>query len=239
MNWNIIKLQEVDSTNIYINKVEGTDVVVVADFQSSGKGQGTNVWESESGKNLLFSLKMSPKRVPANKQYLLSMAGALAIKAALDTYASGFLLKWPNDIYWHDKKISGTLILTSICGKFIQNCIFGVGVNVNQKVFTSDAPNPVSLLHIIGNETDKDELLSRILQKFEYYYTLLEAGGQKQIIALYNESLYRRTGFYEYEDNNGRFMAEIVAVLPNGHLVLRDKLGGERKYELKEIKFII
>ncbi len=239
MNWNIIKLQEVDSTNIYINKVEGTDVVVVADFQSSGKGQGTNVWESESGKNLLFSLKISPKRIPANKQYLLSMAGALAIKAALDTYASGFLLKWPNDIYWHDKKISGTLILTSISGKFIQNCIFGVGVNVNQKVFTSDAPNPVSLLHIIGNETDKDELLSRILQKFEYYYTLLEAGGQKQIITLYNESLYRRTGFYEYEDNNGRFMAEIVEVLPNGHLVLRDKLGGERKYELKEIKFII
>ncbi len=240
MNWTRIKLQEIDSTNTYIyNKVEETNVVVTAEHQTAGRGQGENKWESEASQNLLFSIKVSPKAVPANRQFILSMAGALALKSALDGFADGFSLKWPNDIYWNNLKISGTLIETSITGKHIKDCIFGVGVNVNQRQFHSDAPNPVSLFQIIGQETDREELLASILKQFEYYYNFITDGRWDEIATLYNSSLYRRQGFYLFEDKNGKFEAEITEVSSTGHLILHDKNGIRRAYELKEVRFII
>lgn len=239
MIWKKIALEEVDSTNIYINKVEETNVVVTADYQTAGHGQGTNTWESEKGKNLLFSLKISPKEILVKRQFLLSMVGALAIKGALDKYTDGITLKWPNDIYWNDKKISGTLIQTTISGKNMQDCIFGVGLNLNQREFTSDAPNPVSLYQIIGREIPRHTMLDEILFQFDHYYDQLIHDGETAIIKAYHEALYRKDGFYEYEDAKGKFEAEIVEVKRNGHIVLRDKEGILRQYELKELKWVL
>lgn len=239
MNWKRIALVETDSTNIYINKVEETDVVVTTEFQTAGRGQGTNSWESEPGKNLLFSLKVSPTWMRPQRQFQLSMVGALAVKDALSNLTEGISLKWPNDIYWHDKKISGTLIHTTIAGRHLQNMIFGVGVNVNQEVFVSDAPNPVSLKQILGADIDREELLASILEHFEHYYDMLREGGEQELVQLYHASLYRRVGFFEYEDCDGRFEAETICVNPQGHLVLRDTDGRDREYEFKEVKFII
>ena len=107
-------MQEADSTNTFLKGMKNCDddtiVVAVADYQTAGRGQGTHTWESEPGKNLLFSMLMTPTWVPVRQQFLLSEAGALAVKEALDTYTDGITLKWPNDVYWNDKKISGTLI---------------------------------------------------------------------------------------------------------------------------------
>lgn len=118
MEEKIIRLKEIDSTNRFLRELkdeqEDEMVVAVADFQTAGKGQGSHTWESEAGKNLLFSIKVHPRWVPVRQQFLLSMAGAIAIKEALETYVDGITLKWPNDVYWNDKKISGTLIETSI-----------------------------------------------------------------------------------------------------------------------------
>lgn len=239
MNWKIIELEEVDSTNIYINKVEGTNVVVTAEFQTAGRGQGTNSWECERGKNLAFSLKVSPTWMLPRFQYYLSMVGALALKDALASLTEGITLKWPNDIYWNDKKISGTLILTSISGRHLQDMIFGVGVNVNQEKFLSDAPNPVSLKQILGHTVDRKTLLQSILERFNHYYEILHEGRYTEIALLYHESLYRKNGFFEYEDKGGRFEAEIIGVSENGHLQLRDRQGLERSYEFKEVKFRI
>ena len=114
MKRTIIRLQETDSTNRYLRDMQDkslTDItVVVADYQTAGRGQGTNRWESEAGKNLLFSLRIHPTMLPVSEQFLLSMAGGLALHETLQTYADGFTLKWPNDIYWYDYKVSGTLI---------------------------------------------------------------------------------------------------------------------------------
>mgnify|MGYP004449352367 CR=1 FL=1 len=239
MNWKKITIDETESTNTYISKVEGTNVVVSTDYQTAGRGQGDNHWDSERGKNLLFSLKISPTTIPVKRQFLLSMVGALAVKGALDKYTDGITLKWPNDIYWNDKKISGTLIQTTISGKNLQDCIFGVGLNLNQKEFADGGPNPVSLYQIIGREIPRHTMLDEILLQFESYYNELINDGETGIIKSYHDALYRKEGFYDYQDAKGTFKAEIVQVKRNGHIVLRDTEGILRQYELKDIKFVI
>lgn len=241
MEEKIIRLKEIDSTNRFLRELkdeqEDEMVVAVADFQTAGKGQGSHTWESEAGKNLLFSIKVNPRWVPVRQQFLLSMAGAIAIKEALETYVDGIMLKWPNDVYWNDKKISGTLIETSIDSKGIKTCIFGIGINVNQEAFHSDAPNPVSLRQILGHEVDKDELLQKVIEGFRRYYELLRCADYMDVSGIYHLSLYRRKGFHRYEDADGDFEGAFVEVEDDGHLILHDKQGVIRSYSFGEVKF--
>lgn len=241
MEEKIIRLKEIDSTNRFLRELkdeqEDEMVVAVADFQTAGKGQGSHTWESEAGKNLLFSIKVHPRWVPVRQQFLLSMAGAIAIKEALETYVDGITLKWPNDVYWNDKKISGTLIETSIDSKGIKTCIFGIGINVNQEAFHSDAPNPVSLRQILGHEVDKDELLQKVIGGFRRYYELLRRADYMDVSGIYHLSLYRRKGFHRYEAADGDFEGAFVEVEDDGHLILHDKQGVIRSYSFGEVKF--
>lgn len=241
MEEKIIRLKEIDSTNRFLRELkdeqEDEMVVAVADFQTAGKGQGSHTWESEAGRNLLFSIKVHPRWVPVRQQFLLSMAGAIAIKEALETYVDGIMLKWPNDVYWNDKKISGTLIETSIDSKGIKTCIFGIGINVNQEAFHSDAPNPVSLRQILGHEVDKDELLQKVIEGFRRYYELLRRADYMDVSGIYHLSLYRRKGFHCYEDADGDFEGAFVEVEDDGHLILHDKQGVIRSYSFGEVKF--
>ncbi len=231
-----------DSTNRFLVQLGSYDeevlTVAVADYQTAGKGQGTHTWESEAGKNLLFSLLVCPRWVPVRQQFLLSEAGALAIKEALDSYAEGFSLKWPNDVYWNDQKISGTLIETSVDSRGIKRCVFGVGVNINQMQFLSDAPNPVSLAQIVGHEVDKEEVLQKIIDAFLRYYELLRRADYQDVSGIYHLSLYRRKGYHWYEDADGKFEGAFVEVEDDGHLVLHDKKGVIRSYTFGEIKFV-
>lgn len=242
MKKKIIRLKETDSTNRYLRDLpENGDeeiVIAVADYQSAGKGQGSHTWESEDGKNLLFSIKVHPRWVPVRQQFLLSMAEALALKDALDSYVDGITLKWPNDVYWKDKKISGTLIETYIDSKGIKTCIFGTGININQNKFYSDAPNPVSLCQILGHEVDREEVLQRIIAAFEQYYELLRRADYMDVSGIYHMALYRRKGFHRYEDADGEFEGAFVEVEDDGHLILHDKQGVIRSYAFGEIKFL-
>lgn len=240
---NIIRLEETDSTNNYLRSYQPADAekitVVTAEFQTAGRGQGSNTWESQKGKNLTFSILVHPVMVPLQRQFLLSMTGGIALKMALAKYTDGITLKWPNDVYWNDRKLSGTLIETTLSGGHITNCIFGIGLNVNQSVFTSSAPNPVSLAQILGHEVDREELLQEIIKAFKYSYSLIENGNYTDIAALYHNTLYRSRGFHAYRDRNGEFEAAIVEVEDNGHLILRDHEGIIKEYAFKEVEFII
>ena len=239
----IVRLEETDSTNTYLrqhaSQMEAWMTVVTAEYQTAGRGQGVHTWESNRSENLLFSVLTHPVMVPVRSQFLLSEAGALALKEVLDGYTDGITLKWPNDIYWNDRKLSGTLIETSIGGGRIKNCVFGIGLNVNQKTFESDAPNPVSLAQILGHDIDREQLFKQIVAAFEKYYRMLENGQYDAISALYHEALYRRQGFYMYEDGDGRFEGAIVEVGDEGLLVLRDRDGRFREYEFREVKFVL
>lgn len=242
MKTKIIRLEEIDSTNRYLKnyREEGDEemIVAVADYQAAGKGQGTHTWESEKGKNLLFSIKVYPHWIPVRRQFVLSMAGALAVKDALDSYVENITLKWPNDVYWTDQKISGTLIENTIDSKGIKSCVFGIGLNVNQLVFHSDAPNPVSLAQILGHEVDRDEVLKKILDGFEKYYELLRRADYMDVSGIYHLSLYRRKGFHPYRDADGEFEGALVEVEDDGHLILHDRQGRIRSYAFGEISIV-
>lgn len=238
MNWKIVHIDETDSTNIWLQKRLAADersdanLVIWAEYQTAGRGCGTNQWESERGENLTFSMLIHPKELPATQQFHLSMAISLAICDALGQYIGDVSIKWPNDIYWRNGKIGGILIENTLKGSIIMDSIIGVGLNVNQRVFKSDAPNPVSMWQICEHETDREALLKEILEAFE---RILDSKIREQ----YLSKLYRRKGYHPYADKEGAFMAEIVTVEDDGHLVLHDDNGKERRYAFKEVQFII
>jgi len=228
-----IHLEETTSTNIYIKEVAlaADEMVVVSTlWQTAGRGQGVNRWESERGKNLLFSLMARPSFVAVQQQFALSMAGALAIKDVLDRFTPDIRIKWPNDIYWRDRKISGTLIETSLAHGEISRFVYGIGLNVNQVQFVSDAPNPVSLAQITGKQVALMPLLNSIVETFLAQWNLLKAGQTHLIATRYNAALYRATGFHRYSDKQGEFDAELVGVETNGLITLRDRQGQLRTY---------
>ena len=228
-----VHLEETTSTNTYIKglALEADEMVVVSTlWQTAGRGQGVNRWESERGKNLLFSLMARPSFVAVQQQFALSMAGALAIKAILDRFTPDIRIKWPNDIYWRDRKISGTLIETSLAHGEISRFVYGIGLNVNQVRFVSDAPNPVSLAQITGKQVALMPLLNSIVEAFLAQWNLLKTGQTHIIAARYNASLYRATGFHRYSDKQGAFDAELVGVETNGIITLRDRQGQLRTY---------
>ncbi|OJV39227.1 MAG: biotin--[acetyl-CoA-carboxylase] ligase [Bacteroidia bacterium 43-41] len=240
----IIRLEETESTNSYLRDLlksqhleEGS--VVVADFQTAGRGQVGNSWYSDKGDNLLFSLLIYPTGIPANEQFIISRMVSLAIKNTLDQFADDIRIKWPNDIYWKERKIAGILIENSLQGKIIENSIIGIGLNLNQQIFPVELPNPVSLRQITATEQDKNYILDLLLKEFFLLYRSLQQGEKQVIEDEYMLDLYRANGYYWYEDANGRFQAEIDNVLPSGHLVLRTlDTNEERIYAFKEVQFI-
>ena len=214
-------------------------VVVDTDYQTAGRGQGGNHWESERGKNLLFSVLCHPTMVPVRSQFLVSEAHALALYDALSKLSDGFSIKWPNDIYWHDSKICGTLIETTLSAGHIRDCVVGTGINVNQQKFVSDAPNPVSLYQILGHEVDRKALLHDVVSRFDNYLQCLDRGDYAQVIDRYMSFLYRQHGFHDYRDKDGIFSAAIIEVEDDGHLVLRDHNDVIRSYTFKEVEFVL
>ena len=238
----ILRVAETTSTNSLLRELvikeslaEGS--AVVADFQTAGRGQIGNVWESEAGKNLMFSLVLYPTCIPANRQFLISQIAALSVKEALDLYADHITVKWPNDIYWKDKKICGMLIENDLSGHNLYCSIIGIGINLNQAVFRGDAPNPVSLFQIIGKEVDREEVLDRFLSLFYRYYLSLLQEKYEDIRTRYQFALYRREGYHAYRDEAGEFEACIHAIESTGHLLLALRDGSIRRYAFKEVSY--
>lgn len=240
----IIRLKETDSTNNHLRELLSREklpefTVITTEFQSSGKGQRGNSWESEEGKNLLFSVLLKPHFVPARSQFLISQVSSLAVKESLDQFADGFSIKWPNDIYWNEKKISGMLIENDLAGMMLSESIPGIGVNINQDAFISNAPNPVSLKNITGATHDCGDVLAGMLHLLSYYYELLQRGETEAISKRYHDSLFRREGFHLYADKNGQFSARIVRIEPDGRLILCTEAGEERGYLFKEVHCVL
>ena len=201
---------------------------IYAGYQTAGRGQTGNSWESEEGKNLLCSVLLPPNK----NLYFLNIAVGVAL---LHVIGEDFTIKWPNDIYFGDKKAAGILIENAIIGNEIKYSIAGIGLNVNQTTFVSDAPNPISLKQIRGREYDIECLMNQLL---EAIHTVLNQPEQ-DVWAYYKSHLYRREGFWAYEDKNGIFEAAIQDVLPTGEIVLRDTNGQIRQYEFKQIRYIL
>ena len=233
-------LRETRSTNLVLKEMlreynlpEG--FVLRTDFQSAGKGQPGNSWESEKGKNLLFSVLLYPQHIAIDQQFILSQLVSVAILRTLNSFCAGFSIKWPNDIYFGDKKIGGILIENSLQGSKLNTSIVGVGLNINQKTFRSDAPNPVSLRQITAKNQRRKNILQDVLNNIYELYSKMDVDTIRNE---YFENLYRRVGFYTYRDNKGLFEAELAGIESDGCLKLKTRTGEIRAYYFKEVAFV-
>ncbi len=250
MDFKIIHLDETDSTNRWLmsqctasqaadrsvsDVINEQPVCVVADYQTAGRGCGSNAWESERGSNLTFSVLLHPVGILADRQFVISEIVSVALCRVLDTYLhdNEVEIKWPNDIYYGDRKLCGILIENRLRSRIIKDSVIGIGINVNQEVFRSDAPNPVSLRQILGKTVNCDKLLQAFLHQ------LILTMSSETVSNDYRSRLYRRIGMHSYQDSKGVFSAELSDVLDDGRLVLIDEDGVARIYSFKEVSYII
>ena len=239
----IIKVETTKSTNAYLKELANKQVVtegtaVAASNQTEGKGQRGNSWESEAGKNITCSLLLYPSFLLTRQIFLLSEAVSLGVKETLNTYTEEITVKWPNDIYYNEQKIAGILIENELTGNEYNMSVVGIGLNINQEHFFSDAPNPVSLKQITGKDYDTETILKEMVKNIMNLYEKLKAGDAENIIQMYHEALYRKTGFHRYEDNDGIFNALINRVSDDGLLHLITDNNEERSYAFKEVRFL-
>lgn len=248
----MIELDEVTSTNDFLRSYrpvkERRITLVTAEYQSAGRGSGQNHWESERSKNLLFSLLLHPRYIAAEHLFVLSEVLALAIREGLKDFVQGemgqseinaqFKIKWPNDIYFGDNKICGMLIENDLKGQQLENCVMGIGINVNQTTFLSDAKNPISLAQIIGHEVERRFVLERVMENFTRYYDWAEQGHSTDIHELYLNNLYRKDEKHLFCDEMGDFYGTIIDVEPTGHLIISDAFcNDKRRYAFKEVEY--
>ena len=184
--YSIIHVEEISSTNEYFKSQANFDgvgegAIIYADYQTKGRGQKGNVWESEKGKNLLFSMVLCPHILKINEQFIISQIVSLAIQEFLNTETGSVKIKWPNDIYWRDQKICGILIENILKEATIERSIIGVGLNVNQTEFSGWIPNPVSLKMINGRNYDIKSVAEKIQTRILTYYHQLKKGNIEEI----------------------------------------------------------
>ena len=151
-----------------------------------------------------------------------------------------FTVKWPNDIYYGDSKVAGILIENDLQGSRVQRSTIGIGINVNQRRFLSDAPNPRSLADIVGHDVERRLVLEQFMERFTHLFGQIEDGRPEALDALhenYKNHLYRFGEEHTYSDKDGTFRATLTDVEPSGHLILRDHSGTLRRYAFKEVKW--
>ena len=240
----IIFLNEVESTNNYANQLilsnaAEEDTVVLTHYQKKGRGQLGNHWESEAGKNLLASIILYPELLKAGKQFYLSKIVSLSIVEYLKREVADVSVKWPNDIYIGTKKIAGILIENSIKGNYLFTSILGIGLNLNQKMFLSDAPNPVSLTQLTGKEYEIEKVVSDIFRLIQAWYQKIQRGNFAEIDSAYLSILFRNGEWSQYSKNGISFEAKIIGIGEFGQLQLENREGVISEYVFKEIEFIL
>jgi len=241
---NIIKLSATESTNGYLKELTvkaslKNYTVVVAEYQSKGRGQMGTVWLSDNGKNLTFSFLVKFYNFNIVHQFYLSMAVSLGVLKALKSVSNSmFFIKWPNDILAEKDKIAGILIENIIGGNLIKQSVIGIGLNVNQEYFHESIKNVTSLKSLMNSDLDKDKLMLDIISSIKFYVELLEKGDFIRLKDAYMGSLFKfniPTMFIDYKSNV--FLGKIIDISEEGKLVVELENETTRKFSLKEIKF--
>ena len=223
-------------------------------FQTAGRGQAGNGWESEEGKNLLCSVLIDHGHwSSAISPFYLNVAVSVAVHRLLSqeltTKSKQLTIKWPNDIYWQDKKVAGILIENAIIGNELKYSIAGIGLNVNQTEWLSSAPNPVSLKQITGKDYNIDEQMETLAHAIKEVLSEPE----EEVWNDYKAHLYRKDGFWPFVEREvsiaptmnadrkteGVFLAKIENVRADGEIVLQDQQGNVRKYHFKQVRYVL
>lgn len=243
-----IELQSVDSTNNYARQLihaglaqNGT--VVFTHEQVKGKGQRGKTWASEKGHNIALSVILKSLPLPLLQQFQLNATVSVAVRQFFAKYSGDDTkIKWPNDLYWQDRKAGGILI-ESIVGKDIAGvsswnwAIIGIGININQTSFPSHLPNPVSLKQITGKNFEALLLAKELSGYIEKKVGLLIKNGFDRIYDEYLLDIYKRNEKVRLKKNNRVFEAVIKKVSTTGKLVVQHSI--EEEFNFGEIEWVI
>ena len=240
----LLEYDILDSTNTFSqelvsksNPTEGT--VVLTHFQSAGKGQYGRVWESKARENLTLSIILLPKFLQIKDQFYLNVISSLAIADVLEYYVKDNVkIKWPNDVYVGANKICGILIQNNIQGQYILNSVVGIGVNINQKHFDPNIPNPTSLINEVGEIQDLTTFRNLLFGVFEKYYLELKSDNQKSLLSEYKERLYRKGLFSKFKIDDRTIEGVIHSINEAVQLVIKidNELESFSKTEIQYLK---
>ena len=238
----IIRLDKVDSTNTFLSEnLNNSDffegIIVVANQQLKGRGQGQNIWLSKDGENLLFSILLKPK-CDLNYQYHLNQLIANSICQTLKLYGLDSQIKWPNDILVKNKKIAGILIENKIKGKILDSSIVGIGLNIEQSEFPKELVNPTSMLLELQKNIDKDDVLNSFIIQLEKKYFQFKRKEFDLINKEYQSNLFGENKKISFLIKNKRVEGVLKSVNNQGQLVveINDAL---QNYSNSEIKIIM
>ena len=242
----VLEFLSVDSTNLKASELISSKSVedgtlIVASFQENGKGQEGNFWESEAGKNLTLSIILKPTFLKPEKQFVLNKIISLGVADFIQQVLpkEEVKIKWPNDIYVGNQKIAGILINNIIQGQSIEYAIVGIGVNVNQEVFKSEAPNPVSISQLANKSFDLHTLRNQLTEALNFWYESLKNDRYDLIEPKYISLLYRFGAYNNYRISNKMVVAKITGISAFGHLLLESDKAQKYECDLKEVEFVI
>lgn len=241
-----IKLSKTTSTNVFLQQLlyndnsikEGT--IVSAEHQEQGKGLDKNIWYSDAKKNILLSLFLQPEFLNLENYFSLNQFVSIGILNYLKQYIpeKNIYIKWPNDIYINTNKICGILIHNTLKNNKITKSIIGIGLNINQTIFSKIIKNPTSLkLH---TKTDYDIMIEikKLCESLQYFYLKLLAKDFETLNNLYLKKLYQLNEKAMYEDKTGYFYGKIKGITKEGFLIVKHENGNIKQYDFKEIQFV-
>ena len=244
-----IVLPSVDSTNNYAMAQSRAGLAMhgtayLAMEQTNGKGQRGKSWASKQGENIMLSVVLEPKGLTIGSQFILSASVALACYDFLKKYIDPEMtrIKWPNDLYWQDRKAGGVLVESGVGSQesgvaALLRVIVGIGINVNQTVFDEQLRNPVSIKQITGKNWDIIELAKELCDCLEQRYLVLTTKNDATILDEYSAVLYKLNEKVKLKKDNAVFETLIKGITPEGKLVTEDTM--ERTFNFGEIEWII
>ena len=254
-NLDIRWLKVTDSTNNRALEgihAENDRTTWAAEFQTAGRGQRGNTWKSAEAQNLMFSILLKPDFILAKDQFIISVIVTLGLEKYLKGKGITAKIKWPNDIYVCDRKICGILIEHGISGEKLSSSVCGIGLNINQREFPKDLPNPTSVvleLERLGLKAENFSLrdeLEILLQDIFLFYDrareeFLKTGKYGSLYGEYLSHLYRKGEFHSFtETSTGNTVeARIIGIDETACLVLEYRDRQRRSFAFKEISYII
>ena len=248
MNFKIEWFELIDSTNTYAlnNASVHHDLsVFAAEFQTAGRGQRGNQWESRRGENLTFSILLKPDNLKAKNQFAITQAVTLALTDYLRGLGIAAKIKWPNDIYIGVNKTSGILIENILGGDKLTASVIGIGLNFNQMEFDPTIPNPTSIRKEllkagVDNYFDVKKELPVVLECFSKYIPYISDEARHNMDEVYLERLYKIGVESGFKDNltGEELHATITGVEDDGKLILKTQQGEIKRFYFKEVSYL-
>jgi BirA family transcriptional regulator, biotin operon repressor / biotin---[acetyl-CoA-carboxylase] ligase len=231
-----------DSTNLEAQRLlaEGAapnGLTLLALQQTHGKGQMGRAWIAEAGNHLSMTIIYRPAKMDPAELTTLGMKISLGIVEGLLFINPDLkpLIKWPNDIYIHDKKLCGILIENALAGNRVQHSIIGIGMNVNEETFPSYIPNAISLHLLTGEKYNVQEIALTIRH---HVMAMFESSFPSWKVR-YDQFIFGKDKHYTFLSGDQTFNASVIGISDEGHLRLLTDGGHLKLFASHEVRWVV